>query len=168
MEGGESRVNLFHYARFSPRGSSDTTQLGRKCTSEFTEMVKDIYLLWKECICIGSEINLAVTNMFKYEFKTWLKKEIISFPGGYQEPVRPTGYFSVKEKYWFKIWDRTQHSLIALFLLVSWPRRENCNLFPKRRPFPSTFFPIYTFPACHCCILYNRKSSLHCQTYSKP
>lgn len=111
----ERRVNLFHYSRFSPRGSSDTAQLGRKCTSEFTEMVKDIYLLWKECICIGNEINLAVTTMFKYEFKTWLNKEIISFTGGYQEPVQPTGYLSVKKKYWFKIWDTTQDSLIALF-----------------------------------------------------
>jgi len=37
--------------------------------------------------------------MFKYEFKTWLNKEIISFTGGYQEPVQPTGYLSVKKKY---------------------------------------------------------------------
>jgi hypothetical protein len=37
--------------------------------------------------------------MFKYEFTTRLKKEIISFSGGYEESVQPTAYFSVKERH---------------------------------------------------------------------
>lgn len=93
------------------------------------------------------------------------KKEIISFPGGYQEPAQPTGYFSVKEKYWFKIWDRTRDLLIALFYSSHDLAKKIVIYFPKDGlflPHSSQFTLFLPFSAAssaienHLCITEHR------------